>query len=204
MMPEVFTNFVINSLSRSGAPRAIISDRGTHFCNDLFTKDFPDCEDSLALLYPIGFSHPSALVWDIQKRGLGTDNYRKGRKTKPQNDTTGSGMEKDVKDKAKSKPESPIKSQKQEDGGLSGVPPIHKDMSTPGSIIFPLCRLPSIILFFFKDLLLPQISLIPAVIVLHTLRQARERQEHFRCGFGTLQHGTSSPRDREEYYIHHD
>ncbi|GJV38535.1 reverse transcriptase domain-containing protein [Tanacetum coccineum] len=39
MMPELFANFLKTLFSpRFGAPRAIISDRGTHFCNDQFTK----------------------------------------------------------------------------------------------------------------------------------------------------------------------
>ncbi|GJT25236.1 reverse transcriptase domain-containing protein [Tanacetum coccineum] len=38
MMPEVSCKFLKTLFSRFGAPRAIISDRGTHFCNDQFTK----------------------------------------------------------------------------------------------------------------------------------------------------------------------
>ncbi|GKC44528.1 reverse transcriptase domain-containing protein [Tanacetum coccineum] len=37
MMPELFANF-LKLFSRFGAPRAIISDRGTYFCNDQFAK----------------------------------------------------------------------------------------------------------------------------------------------------------------------
>ncbi|GJX66236.1 reverse transcriptase domain-containing protein [Tanacetum coccineum] len=35
---DVFCKFLKTLFSRFGAPRAIISDRGTHFCNDQFTK----------------------------------------------------------------------------------------------------------------------------------------------------------------------
>ncbi|GJY56593.1 reverse transcriptase domain-containing protein [Tanacetum coccineum] len=38
MMPELFANFLRLSSPRFGAPRAIISDRGTNFCNDQFSK----------------------------------------------------------------------------------------------------------------------------------------------------------------------
>nr|GEU29505.1 reverse transcriptase [Tanacetum cinerariifolium] len=38
MTHELFENFLKNLFARFGAPRAIISDRGTHFCNDQFTK----------------------------------------------------------------------------------------------------------------------------------------------------------------------
>ncbi|GKD50011.1 reverse transcriptase domain-containing protein, partial [Tanacetum coccineum] len=69
---RVVCKFLKSLFARFGAPRAIISDRGTHFCNDQFAKvmlkygvthrlstayhpqtsrqvkDFPDCEDSRA------------------------------------------------------------------------------------------------------------------------------------------------------------
>ncbi|GJT70641.1 reverse transcriptase domain-containing protein [Tanacetum coccineum] len=38
MIPRMFCKFLKTLFSRFGAPRAIISDRGTHFCNDQFTK----------------------------------------------------------------------------------------------------------------------------------------------------------------------
>ncbi|GJX40995.1 reverse transcriptase domain-containing protein [Tanacetum coccineum] len=38
MMPRVVLQFLKTLFSRFGAPRAIISDRGTHFCNDQFAK----------------------------------------------------------------------------------------------------------------------------------------------------------------------
>ncbi|GKF60049.1 reverse transcriptase domain-containing protein [Tanacetum coccineum] len=38
MMPELFANFKKLSFLDLVPPRAIISDRGTHFCNDQFTK----------------------------------------------------------------------------------------------------------------------------------------------------------------------
>ncbi|GJZ28074.1 reverse transcriptase domain-containing protein [Tanacetum coccineum] len=38
MTPELSANFLNLSFARFGAPRAIISDRGTHFCNDQFAK----------------------------------------------------------------------------------------------------------------------------------------------------------------------
>ncbi|GJS87275.1 reverse transcriptase domain-containing protein [Tanacetum coccineum] len=38
MSPELFVKFFKSLFARFGAPRAIISDRGTHFCNDQFAK----------------------------------------------------------------------------------------------------------------------------------------------------------------------
>ncbi|GJR62500.1 reverse transcriptase domain-containing protein [Tanacetum coccineum] len=38
MTPELFANFLNLSFARFGTPCAIISDRGTHFCNDQFAK----------------------------------------------------------------------------------------------------------------------------------------------------------------------
>ncbi|GJR85265.1 reverse transcriptase domain-containing protein [Tanacetum coccineum] len=61
--------------------------------------DFPDCEDSRACSIHKSFTS-SASVWESR-----TDNQEKDEK-QSQNDKTGLGMEKTVKDKAKSKPES--------------------------------------------------------------------------------------------------
>nr|GFA30731.1 reverse transcriptase domain-containing protein [Tanacetum cinerariifolium] len=82
---RVVCKFLKSLFARFGTPRAIISDRGTHFCNDQFTKvmhkygdthhlstayhpqtsgqveDFPDCDDSRALSFCLSFtraSHP--------------------------------------------------------------------------------------------------------------------------------------------------
>ncbi|GKD93136.1 reverse transcriptase domain-containing protein [Tanacetum coccineum] len=76
---RVVCKFLKSLFARFGAPRAIISDRGTHFCNDQFAKvmlkygvthrlstayhpqtsgqveDFPDCEDSRARSFTL---HP--------------------------------------------------------------------------------------------------------------------------------------------------
>ncbi|GJU57889.1 hypothetical protein Tco_1235655 [Tanacetum coccineum] len=62
-------------------------------------RDFPDCEDSLARSIHMSFTS-SASFWESR-----TDNQEKDEK-QSQNDKTGLGMEKTVKDKAKSKPES--------------------------------------------------------------------------------------------------
>ncbi|GJV15393.1 reverse transcriptase domain-containing protein [Tanacetum coccineum] len=145
---RVVCKFLKTLFSRFGAPRAIISDRGTHFCNDQFTKvmlkygvthrlstayhpqtsgqvevsnrglkrilertvgenraSWSDkLDDALwafrtAYKTPIGCT-PYKLVY-----GKATENQEKDEK-QSQNDKTGLGMEKTVKDKAKSKPES--------------------------------------------------------------------------------------------------
>ncbi|GJR10848.1 hypothetical protein Tco_0793500 [Tanacetum coccineum] len=62
-------------------------------------NDFPDCEDSRACSIHMSFTS-SASFWESR-----TDNYEKDEK-QSQNDKTGLGMEKTVKDKAKSKPKS--------------------------------------------------------------------------------------------------
>ncbi|GJW52953.1 hypothetical protein Tco_0097038 [Tanacetum coccineum] len=62
-------------------------------------NDFPDCEDSRARSIHMSFTS-SASFWESR-----TDNQEKDEK-QSQNDKTGLGMEKTVKDKAKSKPES--------------------------------------------------------------------------------------------------
>ncbi|GJR18048.1 reverse transcriptase domain-containing protein [Tanacetum coccineum] len=94
---RVVCKFLKSLFARFGAPRAIISDRGTHFCNDQFAKvmlkygvthrlstayhpqtsgqveDCSDCENSRALsfvFHPQEFHIPQLLFWD-QKRGLG-------------------------------------------------------------------------------------------------------------------------------------
>ncbi|GJS98996.1 hypothetical protein Tco_0820166 [Tanacetum coccineum] len=63
-----------------------------------FLYDFPDVR-LYCLQYPLSFN-PSASFWESR-----TDNQEKDEK-QSQNDKTGLGMEKTVKDKAKSKPES--------------------------------------------------------------------------------------------------
>ncbi|GJZ64353.1 reverse transcriptase domain-containing protein [Tanacetum coccineum] len=54
---RVVVKFLKSLFARFGTPRAIISDRGTHFCNDQFAKVMlriaPDYEDSRAR----GFVH---------------------------------------------------------------------------------------------------------------------------------------------------
>ncbi|GJV18167.1 hypothetical protein Tco_1363490 [Tanacetum coccineum] len=62
-------------------------------------NDFPDCEDSRAHSIHMSFTS-SASFWESR-----TDNQEKDEK-QSQNDKTGLGMEKTVKDKSKSKPES--------------------------------------------------------------------------------------------------
>ncbi|GJS66569.1 hypothetical protein Tco_0681133 [Tanacetum coccineum] len=68
-------------------------------------RDFPDCEDSRACSIYMSFTS-SASFWESR-----TDNQEKDEK-QSQNDKTGLGMEKTVKDKAKSKPESSNQVQK--------------------------------------------------------------------------------------------
>ncbi|GJT04197.1 reverse transcriptase domain-containing protein [Tanacetum coccineum] len=73
-------------------------------------EDFPDCEDSHACSITQEF-HILSFILEIQTRqylsmgDFGTDNQEKNEK-QSQNDKTGLGMEKTVKDKAKSKPKS--------------------------------------------------------------------------------------------------
>nr|GEW16444.1 reverse transcriptase domain-containing protein [Tanacetum cinerariifolium] len=58
---RVICKFLKSLFAKFGSPRAIISDRGTHFCNDQFAKDCPDCEVSRALSFCLSFtraSHP--------------------------------------------------------------------------------------------------------------------------------------------------
>ncbi|GJW80764.1 reverse transcriptase domain-containing protein [Tanacetum coccineum] len=93
---RVVCKFLKSLFARFGAPRAIISDRGTHFCNDQFAKvmfklrshsrlstayhpqtsgqveDFPDCDDSRArgfALHPQEF-HILSFILGIQYPNL--------------------------------------------------------------------------------------------------------------------------------------
>ncbi|GJZ34497.1 reverse transcriptase domain-containing protein [Tanacetum coccineum] len=90
---RVVCKFLKTLFSRFGAPRAIISDRGTHFCNDQFAKvmlkygvthrlsttyhpqtsgqveDFPDCEDSRTCSIPQEF-HILSFILGIQYPNL--------------------------------------------------------------------------------------------------------------------------------------
>nr|GEV81975.1 reverse transcriptase domain-containing protein [Tanacetum cinerariifolium] len=56
---QVVYKFLKNLFSRYGAPRAIISDRGTHFCNDQFTK----------VMQKYGVTHHLATPYHPQTRG---------------------------------------------------------------------------------------------------------------------------------------
>ncbi|GJX09224.1 reverse transcriptase domain-containing protein [Tanacetum coccineum] len=69
---RVVCKFLKTLFSRFGAPRAIISDRGTHFCNDQFTKDCPDCEGSRFCL----FDHSSFKSSASEHLGIPISNYR--------------------------------------------------------------------------------------------------------------------------------
>ncbi|GJV73161.1 reverse transcriptase domain-containing protein [Tanacetum coccineum] len=102
----------------------IIMGRSRHFkrnkyilvglCDYLSKWDFPDCEDSRTCSIPQRVSHPQLQFGNphcvrtrqyLSMGDFGTDNQEKDEK-QSQNDKTGLGMEKTVKDKAKSKPES--------------------------------------------------------------------------------------------------
>nr|GEU95389.1 reverse transcriptase domain-containing protein [Tanacetum cinerariifolium] len=65
---RVVCKFLKNLFARFGAPRAIISDRGTHFCNDQFTKFMKKYGDTHRLATPY---HPqtSGQV-EVSNRGL--------------------------------------------------------------------------------------------------------------------------------------
>nr|GFA38243.1 reverse transcriptase domain-containing protein [Tanacetum cinerariifolium] len=56
---RVVCNFLKNLFARFGAPRAIISDRGTHFCNDQFTK----------VMQKYGVTHRLATPYHLQISG---------------------------------------------------------------------------------------------------------------------------------------
>ncbi|GJY40447.1 hypothetical protein Tco_0427717 [Tanacetum coccineum] len=79
--------------------------------------EFPDCEDSRTCSIPQRVSHPQLQFGNphcvrtrqyLSMGDFGTDNQEKDEK-QSQNDKTGLGMEKTVKDKAKSKPERSVK-----------------------------------------------------------------------------------------------
>ncbi|GJX92642.1 reverse transcriptase domain-containing protein [Tanacetum coccineum] len=102
---QVFPYGTVELSQNSGPNFKVNGHRIKHyFGGDVPTEDFPDCEDPLACSIPQEF-HILSFILGIQKRGLGTDNQEKDEK-QSQNDKTGLGMEKTVKDKAKSKPES--------------------------------------------------------------------------------------------------
>nr|GEW36648.1 reverse transcriptase domain-containing protein [Tanacetum cinerariifolium] len=65
---RVVCKFLKNLFARFGAPRAIISDRGTYFCNDQFTKFMQKCGVTHRLATPY---HPqtSGQV-EVSNRGL--------------------------------------------------------------------------------------------------------------------------------------
>nr|GEW74862.1 reverse transcriptase domain-containing protein [Tanacetum cinerariifolium] len=56
---RVVCKFLKNLFARFGAPRAIISDKGTHFCNDQFTK----------VMQKYGVTHPLATLYHPQTSG---------------------------------------------------------------------------------------------------------------------------------------
>nr|GEZ09798.1 reverse transcriptase domain-containing protein [Tanacetum cinerariifolium] len=65
---RVVCKFIKNLLARFGAPRAIISDKGTHFCNDQFTKVMQKYGVTHRLATPY---HPQTSVQvEVSNRGL--------------------------------------------------------------------------------------------------------------------------------------
>ncbi|GJZ88178.1 reverse transcriptase domain-containing protein [Tanacetum coccineum] len=56
---RVFVKFLKSLFARFGTPRAIISDRGTHFCNDQFTK----------VMLKYGVTHRLSIVYHLQTSG---------------------------------------------------------------------------------------------------------------------------------------
>ncbi|GKC12380.1 reverse transcriptase domain-containing protein [Tanacetum coccineum] len=54
---RVVCKFLKNLFARFGTPRAIISDRGTHFCNDQFAKVMAKCLREACHLLPIELEH---------------------------------------------------------------------------------------------------------------------------------------------------
>ncbi|GKC06445.1 reverse transcriptase domain-containing protein [Tanacetum coccineum] len=59
MMPRVVVKFLKSLFARFGTPRAIISDRGTHFCNDQFAK----------VMSKYGVTHRPATAYHPQTSG---------------------------------------------------------------------------------------------------------------------------------------
>ncbi|GKA55865.1 hypothetical protein Tco_0754937 [Tanacetum coccineum] len=97
---QVFPYGTVELSQNSGPNFKVNGHRLKHyFGGDIPTEDFPDCEDSRACSIHKSFTS-SASFWESR-----TDNQEKDEK-QSQNDKTGLGMEKTVKDKAKSKPES--------------------------------------------------------------------------------------------------
>ncbi|GJS83112.1 reverse transcriptase domain-containing protein [Tanacetum coccineum] len=107
---RVVVKFLKSLFSRFGAPRAIISDRGTHFCNDKFDRVMSKYGVTHRLSTPY---HPqtSGQV-EVTNRGSG---YQQKDRKPSQNDKTKHGMEKTVQNQGQSpkmpKSESILKNQ---------------------------------------------------------------------------------------------
>ncbi|GJS16734.1 reverse transcriptase domain-containing protein [Tanacetum coccineum] len=112
---QVFPYGTVELSQNSGPNFKVNGHRIKHyFGGDIPTEDFPDCEDSRTysisqefhiLSFIFGNPHCVRTRQYLSMGDFGTDNQEKDEK-QSQNDKTGLGMEKTVKDKAKSKPES--------------------------------------------------------------------------------------------------